>query len=133
MRARVALGATVVIVGLFSFGIGLYNFNTLFFQSSSTSAEHLPTYAESVVAPVFLGILIVLDGLIVISWKSIWALIPFLIGNALWAYATYNLIILLAKAETVTLSYQSPFMALAGGILLFIIVDAINGAAAHRR
>ncbi len=130
VKASVVLALTVALLGLVLFAIGLYYFNDLFFLESRTGLEDVPEYAQTAVAPVLLGVLLILDGIMVAGLRTRWVLPTLVLGNLLWAFAVIQLINLLLVRQTILVHYQLSFLAIGGAAVLFIlggIIDTVSG------
>lgn len=91
MSARTTIGVVFSIVGLLLLLYSAYEFNNLFFITNSVSVSDIPSYSQFVVTPFLIGILVLIDGSVVLGLKRSFSLSLHLFGNFVWLYALYML------------------------------------------
>jgi len=126
LKARSVIGLTVALLGLSFIILGLYQFNELFFLRTRISAQDLPLYGQLVASLILLGVLLSVDGVLVASLSSGWALGTLLLANLLYAFSSVQLVALLLAEQTNPALYQQPFFALAASAIFFILGGIID-------
>ena len=84
MRGRVFLGILVVAIGIFALAYAVYKLNQFLFVERMLNMEYIPLYAQQIGLPFMLGILILIDGSIIIGMKRAASLILHLVANVAW-------------------------------------------------
>jgi len=133
LKGSVILALLVALIGLVLLTIGLYNFYELFFIGSFTGLENASDYARAAVAPAVLGVLLILDGIIVIGLRTKWVLLTLSLANVLWALGAVQLVNLLLIKESALSAYRQPFLAVAGALVFFILSGMIDALSGRRR
>lgn len=126
MAARTILGVIVIVAGLVLAGFAAFNFNTLFFVQKMLTRMDIPTYNQSVVLPLLLGFIVLLDGSIILGLKRRISLAVHLLGNIAWLYALDLLHENLAIPILEVAPYQAVFYSVVVGMVLFVVGFIVN-------
>ena len=123
---RTVVGVVVSIIGLVMLLYAGLNFNNLFFVQKMLTKADIPTYGRSVATPAFLGLLVLLDGSLVLGLKRFFSLSVHLLGNFVWLLAVYQLDRNLAVPITDVSAYQQVFYLVLVGVVFFIVGVIVN-------
>jgi hypothetical protein len=126
LAARTILGVIVLIAGLALAGFAAFNFNTLFFVQKMLTKADIPAYNRSVVLPLLLGFVVLLDGSIILGLKRRISILVHLLGNIAWLYAVDLLYGNLAIPILDVTPYQLVFYAVVAGMVFFVVGFIIN-------
>jgi len=88
--------------------------------------EHIPLYARDVGLPFILGILVLIDGSIILGMKRMASMILHVVANVAWIYGTFRAYTLVQMVETEIRAYQLPFLLYVIAVFLFIFGAVIN-------
>lgn len=137
MRARLLVGAILLLLGVASLGVGLYNFNQFFFVEKRSTWDRvlgaLPLYATWVAVPIMVGLILVIDGRIIYRLKRTWTLQIHLISNLIWFYATKMVYDLFSEPATDPQRYQQVFQLMAATLFLFILGSLIDSIPSRKK
>lgn len=132
MKARSILGILIVTGGISCVALSLYNFNEFFFHRGWFTWEKvlgvLPLYAVYVATPFLLGILLVIDGRIILGTRRKWTLYLHLTSNLIWLYGTKLLYDLMSQPITDAKPYQQVFYLVIVSLTVFLIGIGIDSA-----
>ena len=126
MRGRVFLGILVVAIGMVALGYAVYKLNQFLFVERMLEREYIPLYAHWVGLPFMLGILVLIDGGIILGTKRMASLILHLVANVAWVYGTFKAYTLVQMVETEIRAYQLPSLLYTIAVFLFIFGAVIN-------
>ena len=126
MRGRVFLGILVIAVGIVALAYAAYKLNQFLFVERMLEREHVPLYAQSVWLPFILGILVLIDGGIILGLSRMASLILHLVANIAWIYGTFKAYTSVQMVETEITAYQLPFLLYMIAVFLFIFGAVIN-------
>ena len=126
MRSGVFLGILVIAVGIVALGYAAYKLNQFLFVEGMLEREHVPLYARDVGLPFILGILVLIDGSIILGMKRMASMILHLVANVAWIYGTFRAYTLVQMVETEIRAYQLPFLLYVIAVFLFIFGAVIN-------
>jgi hypothetical protein len=114
------------VVGLLLLLYSAYEFNNLFFITNSTAVSDIPSYSRFVVTPFLIGILVLLDGSIILGLKRSFSVSLHLLGNFVWLYALYMLYDDLAIPITDITAYHQIFLLGFLGLVFFVVGVIVN-------
>jgi len=126
LRGRVFLGILVIAVGIVALAYAAYKLNQFLFVERMLEREHVPLYAQSVWLPFILGILVLIDGGIILGLSRMASLILHLVANIAWIYGTFKAYTSVQMVETEITAYQLPFLLYMIAVFLFIFGAVIN-------
>ena len=126
MKGGVFLGILVIAVGIVALGYGAYKLNQFLFVEGMLEREHIPLYARDVGLPFILGILVLIDGSIILGMKRMASMILHVVANVAWIYGTFRAYTLVQMVETEIRAYQLPFLLYVIAVFLFIFGAVIN-------
>jgi len=126
LRSGVFLGILVIAVGIVALGYAAYKLNQFLFVEGMLEREHIPLYARDVGLPFILGILVLIDGSIILGMKRMASMILHLVANVAWIYGTFRAYTLVQMVETEIRAYQLPFLLYVIAVFLFIFGAVIN-------
>jgi len=126
LRGTTLLGILVIAIGIVALGYGAYKLNQFLFVERILEREHIPLYAQNVGLPFMLGILVLIDGGIILGMKRMASLILHLVANVAWIYGTFKAYTLAQMIETEIKAYQLPFLLYTIAIFLFIFGAVTN-------
>mgnify|MGYP001141535176 CR=1 FL=1 len=126
MKGGVFLGILVIAVGIVALGYAAYKLNQFLFVEGMLEREHIPLYARDVGLPFILGILVLIDGSIILGMKRMASMILHVVANVAWIYGTFRAYTLVQMVETEIRAYQLPFLLYVIAVFLFIFGAVIN-------
>jgi len=126
LKGGVFLGILVIAVGIVALGYGAYKLNQFLFVEGMLEREHIPLYARDVGLPFILGILVLIDGSIILGMKRMASMILHVVANVAWIYGTFRAYTLVQMVETEIRAYQLPFLLYVIAVFLFIFGAVIN-------
>lgn len=126
MTARTIAGISISVLGLLLLLFGGLEFNNLFFVQKMLSKSDIPTYDQFVVLPALLGLLVLLDGSVVLGLKRAFSLSLHLLGNFVWLYALYLGYVNLAVPVTEVAAYRQIFYLFFFGMIFFVVGIIVN-------
>jgi len=126
LKSGVFLGILVIAVGIVALGYAAYKLNQFLFVEGMLEREHVPLYARDVGLPFILGILVLIDGSIILGMKRMASMILHLVANVAWIYGTFRAYTLVQMVETEIRAYQLPFLLYVIAVFLFIFGAVIN-------
>lgn len=126
MAARTVLGILFSVVGVAFVGYAAFNFNSLFFAQRMLTQADIPTYDSSVVLPLLLGFIVLLDSSIILGLKRKVSLALHLVGTLALVWALYLLYGNLAVPVLDVSPYQPVFYSVVTGMFLFVVGFIVN-------
>jgi len=126
LKGGVFLGILVIAVGIVALGYAAYKLNQFLFVEGMLEREHIPLYARDVGLPFILGILVLIDGSIILGMKRMASMILHVVANVAWIYGTFRAYTLVQMVETEIRAYQLPFLLYVIAVFLFIFGAVIN-------
>lgn len=116
----------VAIVGIIAFLIAGVNFNTVFFQNHFTRVEDVPAYAQIVVLPFLVAVLLLFDASFILGLKRVFSLSAHIVGNVIWIWASYSLYANLLMPVRDLEMYRPIFLGFLVAIVMFVVGIIVN-------
>lgn len=123
---RIVTGLVVAVIGAIAMVFGLLGFNNLFFENQLLSLKDVPLYGRQVVLPLLAGLLLLIDGFVILGLRRIFSLGPHILANAVWIYAAYSLHQSLQVPVLRLADYQQTFIAFLAALVIFVLGAVIN-------
>lgn len=132
MSGRTAIGVLLSIVGLLLLLYSGYEFNNLFFVAKLATVSSVPSYDQLAITPFLVGIILLLDGSVVLGLKRSFSLSLNLVGNLVWLYGLYMLYDNLAIPITDISAYREIFQLGFLGLVFFVVGAMANDIPGRR-
>lgn len=105
---------------------GLYYFNEIFFRLGWRDLAYLPIYGKYAVLPFLAGLMLILDGSLILGLNRKASAAVYALGNVVWVYALKRLYELLSVPSFSPEGYWRAFLLLVASGVIFVIGAAVN-------
>ncbi|HID16987.1 TPA: hypothetical protein EYP26_01685 [Candidatus Bathyarchaeota archaeon] len=128
LGVKTALGALALAVGVGAILYGLYYFNEIFFKLGWRDLAYLPIYGKYAILPFLAGLMLILDGGLILGLNRKAAAAVYGLGNVVWVYALKRLYELLSAPSLSPEGYWRAFLLLVASGVIFVMGAAVNSA-----
>lgn len=126
LGAKTILGALALVVGVGAVLYGLYYFNEIFFKLKWRELAYLPIYGKYAILPFLAGLMLILDGGLILGLNRKASAAVYALGNVVWVYALKRLYDLLSIPSLSPEGYWRAFLLLVASGVIFVIGAAVN-------
>jgi len=126
MTLKFSAGTILVVAGVILTLYAANNINELLFIQGKTGSSDLPMYGEQVAAPVLVGVLLIIDGLVICGLTRRSSLVFHLLSNVTWLFASHRLYLTLQGSLTSRFVFYRIFMLFMIAVVLFTAGTLVN-------